>query len=40
MILLLFSPLSVASGETYTPGQSVHKDFDSFAKSFLVNHCV
>jgi hypothetical protein len=32
--------LSVASGETYTPGQTVAKDFDSFAGPFLENHCV
>ncbi|MDZ4848367.1 MAG: DUF1588 domain-containing protein [Pirellulaceae bacterium] len=32
--------LSMARGETYTPGQTVNKDFGSFAKSFLANHCV
>ncbi len=39
-ITLLCSLLSVTRGETYTPGQKVSKDFDSFAHSFLVNHCV
>lgn len=32
--------LSAASAETYTPGQTINKDFDSFAHSFLANHCV
>lgn len=41
VIVLLSSLLSVASGgETFTPGQAVNKDFDSFAKSFLTSHCV
>jgi len=40
VVLLLCCFLSVARGETYTPGQSVNKDFDSFAKSFLASHCV
>ena len=30
---------SVASCETYTPGQKIDKDFESFAKPFLLNHC-
>ncbi len=30
----------MASGETYTPGQKVDKDFGSFAESFLAGHCV
>lgn len=29
-----------ASGETYTPGQKIDKDFGSFAKSFLADHCL
>jgi hypothetical protein len=29
-----------ASGETYTPGQKVNKDFDSFAQPFLTSHCL
>jgi hypothetical protein len=32
--------LSVAHAETYTPGQTVNKDFDTFARPFLVSHCV
>ncbi|MCA9121068.1 MAG: DUF1588 domain-containing protein [Planctomycetaceae bacterium] len=36
---LLFGLFSVATAETYTPGVSVNKDFDSFAKSFLTTHC-
>lgn len=32
--------LSVASGETYTPGQILNKDFDNFAREFLNDHCV
>jgi hypothetical protein len=32
--------LSVASGETYTPGQKVDKDFGGFAQPFLSSHCV
>ena len=40
VVLLLCCFLSVARGETYAPGQSVNKDFDSFAKSFLASHCV
>ena len=41
LAVMLFSGLlSVASGETYTPGQKVDKDFDSFARAFLASHCV
>ena len=32
--------LSAASGETFTPGQTVDKDFAGFAKGFLKAHCV
>ena len=32
--------LSVAVGETFTPGQKVNKDYGSFARLFLVSHCV
>ena len=32
--------VSAASGENYTPGQRVNKDFGSFARPFLVSHCV
>lgn len=40
VVLLLCCFLSVSSGETYMPGQSINKDFGSFAKSFLASHCV
>jgi hypothetical protein len=39
-LLLGWGLFSVASGETYTPGQPVDEDFDSFAGVFLANHCV
>jgi len=32
--------LSAAAAETYTPGKKVDKDFDTFARPFLVSHCV
>ncbi len=32
--------LSVANGETYTPGQGVSKNFTGFAKEFIANHCL
>jgi hypothetical protein len=38
VVMLSSGPLSVASGETYTPGQD--KDCDSFAGAFLASHCV
>lgn len=31
--------LSAAHGETYTPGEQVNGDFDSFAGPFLANYC-
>ena len=40
VVLLSWGLLSAASAENYTPGQKVTKDYDSFAKSFLVSHCV
>lgn len=40
IVLLSGVFLSAASGENYTPGQKVNKDHKSFAKQFLVNHCV
>lgn len=40
VITLLFNLLSVANGETYTPGQKVSKDFNTFAQSFLATHCL
>ena len=39
-VLLSISMLTVASGEDYTPGQPVDKNFASFAKKFISNHCV
>jgi hypothetical protein len=38
--LISWSLLSVASAETYTPGQKVNKSFGKFAKVFLSSHCV
>ena len=38
--MLWMGLLSVANGETYTPGQKVDRDFSKFAKSFLTSHCV
>lgn len=32
--------LTAASGGDYTPGQTVNKDFDTFAKSFVERHCL
>ena len=32
--------LSVASGETYTPGDPTNQDFAGFAEPFLANHCL
>ncbi|XZE53699.1 DUF1588 domain-containing protein [Planctomycetaceae bacterium SH139] len=32
--------MSIAKGETYTPGQKIDKDFESFAKTFVTNHCL
>ena len=39
-IVLASCFLSVANGETYTPGQKIDRNFDSFAKQFLTSHCV
>ena len=39
-VMLSWGFLSVASGQTYTPGQKVNKDFGRFARTFLANHCV
>jgi hypothetical protein len=39
-VMLSGGLLSVASGEAYTPGQKVNKDFGSFAQAFLASHCV
>jgi len=40
VLILSWSLLSAANAETYTPGQKVNKDFDNFARAFLVAHCV
>ena len=37
---LAFAFLTVARGETYTPGQKIGKTFDGFARPFLASHCV
>ena len=39
-VVLSFGLLSAASGETYTLGQKVDKDFKTFARTFLASHCV
>lgn len=39
-IVILLGSHSAANGEDYTPGQAVNKDFGSFAKTFVANHCV
>ncbi len=40
IMLLCSSMMSIAKGETYTPGQKIEKDFESFAKTFVANHCL
>ncbi|MFK8114411.1 MAG: DUF1588 domain-containing protein [Rubripirellula sp.] len=37
---LVFGLPSLTKAETYTPGQGVDKDFASFAKTFLADHCI
>jgi hypothetical protein len=37
---LAWGGLTVARGETYTPGQKSDKDFASFARPFLSSHCL
>jgi hypothetical protein len=39
-VILSLSLLSAANAESYTPGQKVNKDFDSFARQFLASNCV
>ena len=39
VLALLWSPFATVRAETYTPGKTVRKDFKSFAKSFLDQHC-
>ena len=36
---LLGCLVSVSSGDPYTPGRTVRREFNSFAKPFLTNHC-
>ncbi|QDU28809.1 hypothetical protein ETAA8_39140 [Anatilimnocola aggregata] len=38
--VLFCALLSAGAAETYTPGQTVNKDFNSFAGAFLAKHCV
>jgi hypothetical protein len=38
--LIVLALPSISSGQTYTPGQTIDKDFDSFARPFLQTHCV
>jgi hypothetical protein len=38
--LLACGFMSAAAAETYTPGQKIDKNFATFAKPFLVKHCV
>jgi hypothetical protein len=38
--ILIGNLLQAANAETYTPGQKVNKDFETFAKAFLTSHCV
>ena len=37
--VVCFCILSASAGDTYVPGQKVDKDYESFAKVFLSNHC-
>ncbi len=39
-LIIFLGLLSVANAEPYTPGQKVEKNFATFAKPFLTNHCV
>jgi len=39
-MMLSWGWLSVASGETYTPGQRIDEDFASLARPFLASHCL
>ncbi|TVP97857.1 MAG: DUF1588 domain-containing protein [Planctomycetaceae bacterium] len=39
-MMLSWGWLSVARGETYTPGQKIDEDFASLARPFLVSHCL
>jgi len=39
-LTLCFGSFSVVHGQQNTPGQTVERDFDTFTRSFLDNHCV
>jgi len=39
-VTLSWGLLSAAAAETYTPGQTVSRSFDDFARVFLTGHCV
>ena len=38
--MLSLGMMSSADAETYTPGQPLEKDFESFAGAFLADHCI
>ncbi len=38
--ILLIGLFSEVHGEHYTPGKAITSDFESFARPFLVNHCI
>ena len=40
LIILVCSLPSVAATETYTPGKTADRTFDSFARSFLASNCL
>jgi hypothetical protein len=39
-VMLSLGLLSAVNAESYTPGQTVSKDFNSFARQFLASNCV
>jgi Protein of unknown function (DUF1588)/Protein of unknown function (DUF1592)/Protein of unknown function (DUF1585)/Planctomycete cytochrome C len=39
-IAIISGLLSVACGQTYTPGQKIAEDYSGIAKQFLADHCV
>jgi len=39
-ITMVFGIVTVATAESYTPGQKVTQDFSGFAKPFLTNYCI
>ena len=38
--IVMHGLMSSASGQSYTPGEAIDKDFASYAKPILVSHCV